>query len=585
LTATVEIPKLQIRDQVINGVRFDTGVANHVATLNLASQLLGIRTEGHGTIQLTGDYPADIKLDTSAIALQPLVAMYSPAQAANLTGQTELHATLRGPLKKRTELEAHFVIPNLTMNYKNAIQLAAAGPIRADYTNGVLDVKRSVIRGTGTELTFQANVPASKDAPVSLLLKGTVDLRLAEMMTPDVTTTGQIRFDIDSFGARSDPNVQGQIRIVNAGFTQAGVPLGLRNGNGVLTLTRNRLDIAQFQGTVGGGTVSARGGVVYRPNLFFDLAMQANDVRVLYQQSIRTTIGSRLALTGQYDNASLQGQVNVEQLSFTSNFDLMDMASQFGGGAATPPPTGGFSENLNLQVAVQTPGGLSLSSRTLSVAGSANLQVRGTAAQPVILGRINLSDGDLIFSGNRYLVQGGTIDFRNPSRTEPVVDISANTTIQQYEIQMHFWGPADHLHTNYSSDPALPPADVINLIAFGKTSEAAAANPTPPGTLGAQSLIASQVSSQVTSRVEKLAGISQLSVDPVLGSGQQSPGAHIAVRQRVTAKIFVTFATDVTSTQQQDIKLEYQVNRRASMTIIRNQNGGFSFETSFRKGW
>jgi translocation and assembly module TamB len=263
----------------------------------------------------------------------------------------------------------------------------------------------------------------------------------------------------------------------------------------------------------------------------------------------------------------------------------MDMATQFGGGAATPPPTGGFSENLNLQVAVQTPGGLSMSSRTLSVGGSANLQVRGTAAQPVILGRINVSDGDLIFSGNRYLVQGGTIDFRNPSRTEPVVDISANTTIKQYEIQMHFWGPADHLHTNYSSDPALPPADVINLIAFGKTSEAAAANPTPPGTLGAQSLIASQVSSQVTSRVEKLAGISQLSIDPVLGSGQQSPGAHIAIRQRVTGQIFVTFATDVTSTQQQDIKLEYQMNRKASLTIIRNQNGGVSFETIFRKGW
>jgi translocation and assembly module TamB len=166
-----------------------------------------------------------------------------------------------------------------------------------------------------------------------------------------------------------------------------------------------------------------------------------------------------------------------------------------------------------------------------------------------------------------------------------MMDISANTTIQQYEIQMHFWGPADHLHTNYSSNPALPPADVINLIAFGKTSEAAAANPTPPGALGAESLVASQVSSQVSSRIEKLAGLSQLSIDPVLGSSQQSPGARIAVQQRVTSKIFVTFATDVTSTQQQAIKLEYQLNRKASLVIVRNQNGGLSFETSFQKGW
>jgi len=64
----------------------------------------------------------------------------------------------------------------------------------------------------------------------------------------------------------------------------------------------------------------------------------------------------------------------------------MDMAAEFGGGATTPPPTGGFSENVRLQVAIQTPGGIDLSSRKLSVAGSANLQVRGSAAQPVILG-------------------------------------------------------------------------------------------------------------------------------------------------------------------------------------------------------
>src|SRR6266849_3463072 len=86
-------------------------------------------------------------------------------------------------------------------------------------------------------------------------------------------------------------------------------------------------------------------------------------------------------------------------------------------------------------------------------------------------------------------------------------------------------------------------------------------------------------------RVEKLAGISQLSIDPVLGSSQQSPGARVAIQQRVTSKIFVTFATDVTSTQREAIKFEYQANRRTSFDAIRDQNGGFSFETTFRKQW
>jgi translocation and assembly module TamB len=584
MQAVIEVPQLQVRDQVIRGLKLQTNVVNHAANFTFDSEVLNTHASGHGTIQLTGDYLADASLDTQTIPIAPLVGIYAPSQAGNVTGQTEVHAMLRGPLKDKTRLEAHLVIPQLAVNYQNSIQLAATAPIRADYANGALTLQRSTIRGTGTEVTFQASVPAAKDAPASMLVQGSVDLRLAQLVSPDITSAGELRFDIDSNGRRSDPNVQGQIRIVNASFATADAPVGLQNGNGVLTLTRDRLDVTQFQGKVGGGSVTASGGIVYQPKLQFDLAMAAQGVRVLYDQSIRTTLNSNLALTGSDENALLSGQVGVDQLSFTSDFDISDLMSQFGG-EATPPPAQGFSQNLSLDVAIQTPGGLNLTSRTLSLAGSASLRLRGTAAQPVLLGRLNLSGGDLIFSGNRYKLQGGTIDFTNRSRTEPVVDMAVNTTIDQYNIQMHFWGPADHMHTNYASDPALPPSDIINLIAFGKTSEAAAANPTPPGALGAQSLIASQVSNQITNRVEKLAGISQLSIDPVLGSSQQSPGARVAIQQRVTSKVFVTFSTDVTSTEREIIKLEYQVNRRTSFNAVRDQNGGFSFETTFRKQW
>jgi len=198
---------------------------------------------------------------------------------------------------------------------------------------------------------------------------------------------------------------------------------------------------------------------------------------------------------------------------------------------------------------------------------------------------VNLNGGDLILMGNRYILQGGTVDFINPSRTDPVLNVSVNTTIQQYNIQMRLWGPADHMHTNYSSDPALPPSDIINLVAFGKTSEAQANNPTPAGSLGAESLIASQVSSQVTNRLEKFAGISQLSIDPVLGGNGQSPGAKIAIQQRVTSKIYVTFATDVSQTQSQTVRLEYQASPRFSVSATRNQNGGFGVDTKIKKTW
>ncbi|MEO6830287.1 MAG: translocation/assembly module TamB domain-containing protein, partial [Acidobacteriaceae bacterium] len=149
-----------------------------------------------------------------------------------------------------------------------------------------------------------------------------------------------------------------------------------------------------------------------------------------------------------------------------------------------------------------------------------------------------------------------------------------------------FNGPVDQLRTNYASDPALPAADIINLLAFGQTTEYGAANPTP-GNQAAMSAVASQVSSQITSRVSKIAGISQLSINPVLaGGGSQGPaGAVITIQQRVTGNLFVTFSTNVTSTQSQVIMGQYRVSKRLSVSATRDQNGGFGFDVLLKRRW
>ncbi|HET9742316.1 MAG TPA: translocation/assembly module TamB domain-containing protein [Terriglobales bacterium] len=584
LTAQARIPKLVIDNQAINGIALNANVANHVGSYNLNSQVLNTSIRSQGTVNMTGDYYANATLDTQAIPLGTIVAAYAPSQAGNITGQTELHATVHGPLKDKALLQAHVVIPTLNVDYKNTVQLGAVSPIHIDFVNDVLTLQRTQLRGTDTDLQFQATVPMNKNAPASLLALGTVNLKIVQLFDPSLVTSGELKLNVNSYGQRTNPNVEGQIQVVNAGFASGDLPLGLQNGNGVLTLTKDRLDITSFTGKVGGGQVTAKGGVVYRPSLSFDMAVAGKGIRLLYPDGVRTGLGMNLALTGTPQAAQLGGDIHIYQLSFTPDFDMMNFIGQFSGDTV-PPPSQGFTQNLALNLNVAATNGISLVSRTLSLDGTANLQVRGTAAQPVILGRVNLNSGDLIFNGNRYVLESATINFVNPYETQPVVNASVNTTIQDYNIMMHFDGPVDRLHTNYASNPALPPADIINLLAFGKTTEASAANPTPPGSLGAESLIASQVTSQVTSRLEKVAGISQLSIDPELGQNNTNPGARVTIQQRVTSNLFVTFATDVTQTQNTVIKLEYHINPRVSVSGTRDQNGGFGFLTRIHKSW
>jgi translocation and assembly module TamB len=579
--ASLAIPQLTLRDQQVRDVNLQANVAGHRGNFNLAAQVLNAPLRVQGNVALTGDYYAEAQLDTPVIALQPLLATYAPAQAADVSGQTEIHATLRGPLKNRQLLEGHLNVPTLNLQYQQA-RIAAVRPIVADYANGVLTVQPGQIQGTGTDIRFAGRLPLTGNVPSSVTLLGNVDLALAHMLNPDINSEGQLQFDVNAQGHAADQNVKGQIRIVNAGFSTSDAPLELSEANGVLTLHSDRLEISQFAGKVGGGAITATGGVIYRPKMQFDVTLKGAGIRMLYPQGLRSDLGLQLTMTGTPDASLLSGVIDLNRLTFTPDFDLISFSSQFSGDS-TPPASEDFANTIKLNIAVRTPNELNAYSSKVSLQGNANLRLTGTANNPVILGRSNLTGGELFLMGNRYLVQGGTVAFVNTVRTEPVLNLQVNTTIQQYNVAMRFQGPLDRLHTNYTSDPALPPADIINLIAFGKTQEAQAAQ-SQPGNLGAESLVASTVSSQVTGRLEKIAGISHLSVDPVLGgNGNQNPGARVTIQQRVTSKLYVTFATDVTQTQTQEVQLEYHVNRKWSVSGNRDQNGGFGVDGRYHK--
>ncbi len=586
LDATLQIPQIDIQNQKIADVNLQMNVVNHLATANLTSSAVGTAIRANAKVQLTGDYAADATLDTQAIPLQPIFAIYAPEQAADLSGQTEIHATVNGPLKNTKLLEAHVTVPTLKLAYGNTIQLAETAPIRVDYKDTVVMLQRSGLKGTDTDLQFQGSMSTTNGAPMSLLLLGTVDLHLAQAFEPDIRSSGQLKFNINSSGATNSPDLGGQVEIVDANFASGDLPVGLQHGNGVLTLTKDRLNITKFEGTVGGGTLTAQGGVAYRPGVQFDLGLAAKGVRVLYPEGVRESVNANLRLAGTTDNAVLGGQVNLADLSFTPAFDLNSFIDQFSGGVSAPP-TPGLAQNIQLNLGVSSENNINLVSRTLSINGSANLRVRGTAAEPVILGRVNLSGGDIILNGDRFVLNGGTIEFVNPSETQPVVNLALNTTIQQYNISMRFKGPVDQLLTDYSSDPSLPAADIINLLAFGTTAHASENASSTPANQAAESLVASQVSSQVTSRVSKVAGISQLSINPVLagGTSQGPPGANVTIQQRVTGNLFVTFSSNVASTQNQTIQGQYQISPRVGVSATRDQNGGFGFDTLIKKTW
>jgi translocation and assembly module TamB len=268
----------------------------------------------------------------------------------------------------------------------------------------------------------------------------------------------------------------------------------------------------------------------------------------------------------------LTGRVLVDQLGFTPDFDLSSFSDQFSSSVAVPAQPG-LADTIKLQVAVQSKNNLNATSKQVSMAGSANLNVIGTAANPVIIGRADLDSGELFYRNVRYQLQRGIITFEDPNQTSPVLDVSVSTIIEQYNLTLNLRGPFDRLTTSYTSDPPLATADIINLIALGKTTSESAAS-----SQSTDSIIASQAASQVSGGIQKLAGISSLQINPLLGGNSQNPSAQVALQQRVTKNLLFTFSTDVSQPGQEIVQGDYQINQKWSVSVARDQLGGVSVD-------
>jgi translocation and assembly module TamB len=187
----------------------------------------------------------------------------------------------------------------------------------------------------------------------------------------------------------------------------------------------------------------------------------------------------------------------------------------------------------------------------------------------VIIGRTDLTSGELFYRNVRYQLQRGIISFNNPNETEPVLNISATTTVEQYNLTITLRGPFDKLTTSYTSDPPLATTDIINLIANGQTTQEASASGQTT-----DSMIASQVASQVTGGIQHLAGISSLQIDPLLGGNNQNPSARVAIQQRVTKNFLFTFSTDLSQPGSEIVQGDYQINQHWSVGVTRDEVGG-----------
>ncbi len=590
---TFRVVDFRIGKDVIGSFDGSLTSDGRTAKLELGSAMTTGGISGGVTLGLANPYPLNGKVTITNIDLNPFLMTALHLTKFDGHGVADGDITVAGELKQPEKIIVDTKFSRLALNYAN-VQLENVGPIHMRTSKEILEIDQATFKGTDTNIAIAGSVRFAGRGTLGLKLNGALDLRLLKGFLPALEANGPAEINASFEGPFDRPRITGRVHIERASARVADFPTGMSNITGDLVFDSTRLFFENVTAESGGGTLHLTGNVNYIESpLRYDVTVRTDRVRIRYPEGMSWLAGGSLRLTGTPTSGVLSGRVVIERVTLTQGPEVASVLVSSKGSISGPSTSSPFLRNLQFDISALSAPDARMEWPGAELEAEANLRVRGTWEHPILLGHIHILAGEMSFHGDRYRVTRGDMNFANPFRLDPVLNVEATTTIQQYEITLNFNGPASKLTLAYRSDPPLPANDIITLLALGQTSSEASMRGGGTGTSqsassGASAILSEAVSSQVGGRLERLFGITRFRVDPGLAEvgstgSSQNAAARVTVEQQVTRNLTITYVSNVGSTQQQVIQVEYNIDRNVSIVALRDQNGTFGIDIKIKK--
>jgi translocation and assembly module TamB len=583
--ANLHLSDLNLDNKATGYLDVNAHTQAHTLLVNANAHLNKAALQARGQVQLGGEYQSQAQLTLSGLDIDPILESMSVRGVA-------VHSTIAGgvsvsgPLKDPRRLSGDATLAQFEIAVAG-IPLKSDGSLHATLNNGSLHLYPVHITGEDTNLRMQGSAGLfDQDRELDLHAGGAVNMKLAQTLDTDLTSSGHVDFNVDAEGTIAHPSLTGEVKFTNVAVALNDFPNGLSQMNGTLAFDQDRLDVKDLTAVSGGGKLKLGGFVTYQQGLYADLNATAKDVRIRYPQGISSMANATMRLQGTQASLLLNGTVTVTRFVVGSDLDLASFSSATGS-VSLPPDPNAPSNHLRLDIHIVSAPQLDFQNSYAKLAGDVDLRVRGTLAQPAVLGHISVTEGSATFAGTKYELQHGDIYFTNPLRIEPVIDLSATAHVEDYDITIGLNGTPSKLAPTFRSEPPLSEQDIFALLALGRTQEEQQIYSNMKAQAGvnstADTLLGGALNATVSSRIQKLFGGGSVKIDPTFVSGTGNSTARITVQQQVSKNATLTYATNVNSTAQQLIQGQVNLTDNVSILAVRDESGVFSLIFKIRR--
>jgi len=361
--------------------------------------------------------------------------------------------------------------------------------------------------------------------------------------------------------------------------------------SGQLLVSPTEMTLENCQGLVGDGqfTVTATVGLHnFKPTTFTG-AINTDALPIDVPDTLEMLIRAHIDLKGTPERVNVTGEMVLLDGLFYKHMDLGLISIDGKAGRKTrknsPAPASegsGMLDRLALDVAIKHRHPLVIDNNLALLSLKPSLRLNGTAATPLVSGRAAVDSGTIMFEDKEFEITRGVIDFINPHKIEPTIDLTAELELREWIISLGVSGVPNDLQVSLRSEPPEEHGDILSLLAFGKTMQELTGG--DGQSTSTKQILADLLADSMSGSLKDATGLDTIELKYTEGNGKDSQDSiDVTVGKELSRQIAVKYGVETMDGETvQRVTTEYKFLENLLMNAFQNTRGNYGGELQYR---
>jgi autotransporter translocation and assembly factor TamB len=428
------------------------------------------------------------------------------------------------------------------------------------------------------------------------------NLALFQPMLPDIENLqGSLQAQLDLRGPQTDPRFTGSIYAGQCAFKIPQNDLSVTQGEVRLIFHGQSIQLDTLSLIEGQGFVSSRGWATYSKKEIENMQVEfsINDIQMRKPKDwILKIDSSRIKVEKRRNEITLSGDIVLGETRLIKNVQPRTLLAAIEKKKRPVRAVPVSYSQIRLNIRLHESDAIWVDNNLARLRFHSELALSGSAVRPILSGRLSAKEGYVLYLDRKFKIERGILDFVDPNRINPIVELSAVSDIRAYQtrsripytVRLKINGLVDEAVVELTSEPPLDRPDIVTLLTVGATREEIAGKyedgkeVTLTDVLRerASELSTRRISGYAARKVGNLLGLNEMTIEGNLFRFGRTWGPQLVASKKLTSRMELSYSTAAGNTNEQNIRLDYKLSDYFSLEGQTDQKGQSGIDLKYR---